>query len=225
MLKHVALFHKDEHPNDVNFCMQIISQHRTAFERQITEAVLIRKNAGKWLMNSKKEYNRCYIPEILVKKCENDVTKSPFLEAEESALETIRKMQSFWRKRSRKGDHITPEEISPKNGPKRRKIEAKITPIDAEEEKITIKNGINGSNGEIGGAIIEAPRIDSNGLKVTKKFNMKNGLQRLPILLAQVKAGNNSQKLLNEVREIAYNLLRENGITKKVYNVIMKSIS
>ena len=50
-------------------------------------------------------------------------------------------------------------------------------------------------------------------------------LQRLPILLAQVKAGNNSQKLLNEVREIAYNLLRENGITKKVYNVIMKSIS
>ena len=40
-------------------------------------------------------------------------------------------------------------------------------------------------------------------------------LQRLPIALAQVKAGNNSEKLLSEIREIAYSLYRSKEITKK----------
>ena len=31
-------------------------------------------------------------------------------------------------------------------------------------------------------------------------------IQRLPIALAQVKAGNNSERLLNEIRKIAYSL-------------------
>ena len=38
-------------------------------------------------------------------------------------------------------------------------------------------------------------------------------LQRLPIALAQVKAGNNSQSLLNEVRQIVYSLYQSNEIT------------
>ena len=44
-------------------------------------------------------------------------------------------------------------------------------------------------------------------------------LQRLPILLAQVKAGNNSEDLLNEIRQIVYYLYRTKNITKKIYNV------
>ena len=39
-------------------------------------------------------------------------------------------------------------------------------------------------------------------------------LQRLPIALAQVKAGNNS----NEIRQIVYSLYQSKQITKKVYN-------
>ena len=49
-------------------------------------------------------------------------------------------------------------------------------------------------------------------------------LQRLPIALAQVKAGNTSETLLNEIRQIRYSLYRENEVTKKVYNNIMNSI-
>ena len=49
-------------------------------------------------------------------------------------------------------------------------------------------------------------------------------LQRLSIALAQVKAGNNSESLLNEIRQIIYSLYQSNQITKKVYNNIIKLV-
>ena len=49
-------------------------------------------------------------------------------------------------------------------------------------------------------------------------------LQRLPIALAQVKADNNSESLLNEIRHIVYYLYQTKQITKKVYNNRIKSI-
>ena len=52
----------------------------------------------------------------------------------------------------------------------------------------------------------------------------KQMLQRLPIALTQVKAGNNSENLLNEIRKIVYSLYQSKEITKKVYNNIIKSI-
>ena len=48
--------------------------------------------------------------------------------------------------------------------------------------------------------------------------------KRLPIALAQIKAGNNSESLLNEIRQIVYSLYRPKEITKKLYNSIIKSI-
>ena len=60
------------------------------------------------------------------------------------------------------------------------------------------------------------------GLKI---FSPKQMLQRLPIALAQVKAGNNSESLLNEIRQILYSLCQSKQITKKVYNNIIKSIN
>ena len=59
------------------------------------------------------------------------------------------------------------------------------------------------------------------GLKI---LTPKQMLQRLPIALAQVKAGNNSESLLNEIRQIVYSLYQSKQITKKVYNNIIKSI-
>ena len=50
-------------------------------------------------------------------------------------------------------------------------------------------------------------------------------LHRLLIALAQVKIGNNSESLLNEIRQIAYSLYQSKQITKKVYNNIIKSIN
>ena len=57
-----------------------------------------------------------------------------------------------------------------------------------------------------------------------KILTSKQMLQRLPPALAQVKAGNNSENLLNEIRQIVYSLYQSKEITKKVYNNIIKSI-
>ena len=55
-------------------------------------------------------------------------------------------------------------------------------------------------------------------------FRRKQVLKRLPWALAQVKAGNTFEELLNETRQVIYSLYWEKGITKKVYNNIINSI-
>ena len=60
------------------------------------------------------------------------------------------------------------------------------------------------------------------GLKI---LTPKQMLQRLPIAVAQVKTCNNSESLLNEIRQIIYSLYQSKQITKKVYNNIIKSIN
>ena len=55
------------------------------------------------------------------------------------------------------------------------------------------------------------------GLKIVTNKQMLN---RLPILLAQIQAGNNS----NELRQILYSLYRSKVLTKTVYNNLIKSI-
>ena len=62
---------------------------------------------------------------------------------------------------------------------------------------------------------------EGEGLKILTPNQM---LKRLPIALAQVKAGNNSESVLNEIRQIVYSLYRSKEITKKVYNNIINSI-
>ena len=47
---------------------------------------------------------------------------------------------------------------------------------------------------------------------------------RLPVLLAQIKAGNKSCKLKTEIRQIMYLLYQHNKITKKLCNNLMESI-
>ena len=57
-----------------------------------------------------------------------------------------------------------------------------------------------------------------------KILTPKKLLTRLPILLVQIKAGNNSYKLKNEIRQILYLLYQHNKITKKVDNNLIKSL-
>ena len=66
-----------------------------------------------------------------------------------------------------------------------------------------------------------AAEQEGTGLKI---LTPKQMLQRLPIALAQVKAGNNSESLLNEIRQIVYSPYQSKQITKKVYNNIIESI-
>ena len=50
-------------------------------------------------------------------------------------------------------------------------------------------------------------------------------ITRLSILLAQKQAGNNNQKLNNEIRHIIYSLYRSKNLSKTVYNHLINSIS
>ena len=57
-----------------------------------------------------------------------------------------------------------------------------------------------------------------------KLLTNKQMLKRLPILLAQIQAGNNSDQLKNEARQILYSLYRSKLLTKSVYNNLIKAI-
>ena len=69
-------------------------------------------------------------------------------------------------------------------------------------------------------------KAKKNETKVTglKILTPKQMLQRFSIALAQVKAGNNSENLLNEIRQIIYSLNQSKEITKKIYNNLIKSL-
>lgn len=49
-------------------------------------------------------------------------------------------------------------------------------------------------------------------------------INRFPITLAQVHAGNNSQKLKNEIKKLLYSLYHSKKIAKSIYNNLIKTI-
>ena len=77
---------------------------------------------------------------------------------------------------------------------------------------------------DYGSMILEAKRLAKQEGKGIKILTPKQMFQRLSMALAQIKAGNNSESLLNEIRQIVYSLYQSKEITKKVYNNIIKSI-
>ena len=77
---------------------------------------------------------------------------------------------------------------------------------------------------DYGSMILETKRLAKLKGTALKMLTPNRMLKILPIALAQIKAGNNSESLLNEIRQIAYSLYLSKEITKKVYNNIIKSI-
>ena len=59
------------------------------------------------------------------------------------------------------------------------------------------------------------------GLKILTPNQM---LSRVPITLAQLKAGNNSEKLKNEIRQLLYSLYRSKKLTKQLYTSLVDYI-
>ena len=55
---------------------------------------------------------------------------------------------------------------------------------------------------------------EGRGLKILTPQQM---LSRIPISLAQLKAGNNSEKLKNEIRQLLYSLYRSKKLSKTIY--------
>ena len=67
----------------------------------------------------------------------------------------------------------------------------------------------------------ESAEHEGQGLKILIPQQM---LSRLPISLAQLKAGNNSQKLKNEIRKLLYSLYRSKKLSKTVYKHLINAI-
>ena len=67
----------------------------------------------------------------------------------------------------------------------------------------------------------KAEKKEGTGLKI---LTPKQMIQKLAIALAQVKAGINSESLLNEIKQIVYSLYQSKQITKKICNHMIKSI-
>ena len=97
---------------------------------------------------------------------------------------------------------------------------------------LNIENHFNARNSAVkyiedySSMILEAKRLakeeqEGKGLKILTPNQM---FKRLPIALAQVKAGNNSETLLKEIIQIVYSLYRSKEITKKVCNSIINPI-
>ena len=62
---------------------------------------------------------------------------------------------------------------------------------------------------------------EGSGLKILTPNQM---LSRLQITLAQLKAGNNSQKIINEIRQLLYSLYRSKKLAKTIYNHLINAI-
>ena len=63
--------------------------------------------------------------------------------------------------------------------------------------------------------------LSGKGLKILTPDQM---LSRLPITLAQLKAGNNPEKLKNEIRQLLYSLYRSKKLTKQLYESLIDTI-
>ena len=76
---------------------------------------------------------------------------------------------------------------------------------------------------EIGEIILEFLQLNQAG-KGSKILTPSQMLSRLPISLAQLKAGNNSEKLKNEIRQLLYSLYRSKKLTKNIYKSLVDII-
>ena len=114
-------------------------------------------------------------------------------------------------------EHIV--EFDNKTRPKRKKkIRVKINTSDSisalyEGRELTLNAFKNG--------IFPIKATKGERLKI---LTPKQMLRRLPIALLQVKTGNTSENLLNEIRQNIYSLYGAKEVTKKEYNNIMNSI-
>ena len=68
---------------------------------------------------------------------------------------------------------------------------------------------------------LNSEKKQGSGLKILTPNQM---LSRLPITLAQLKAGNNSEKLKNEIRQLLYSLYRSKKLTKQLYKSLVDII-
>ena len=122
------------------------------------------------------------------------------------------------------GEDIEPEEKYEESIPERVKTRRQRT-FSPQDSSINLDDFTYGENydelDEEDRELLRNMNKEGKGLKILTNKQMLN---RLPILLAQIQAGNNSNKVKNEIRRILYSLYRSKVLTKTVYNNLIKSI-
>ena len=127
--------------------------------------------------------------------------KASIVEAEEDQSNLLKNMVEFDNKSRPKNKEVKDEK-------------------DTYESAYALYKGRELTHDVFKNGIFPIKATQGKGLKI---LSHKQMLQRLPIALAEVKAGNTSKNLLNEIRQIMYSLYQAKEITEKVYNNIMIS--
>ena len=108
---HMVRHQKMEHPGEPPaFVFKVVSSHRTALNRQIKEAVRIRRRGrAASILNSKSEFNRCQIPRLVV-EVEDEKSRLKRLEDERLEEEELRgvldREHSTWREKKARELHL-----------------------------------------------------------------------------------------------------------------------
>ena len=105
-------------------------------------------------------------------------------------------------------------------------INSGLKDLKEEINKMSKEERINKKSGKIVNIVKKVLKFnkqnqEGQGLKILTPSQM---FSRLPITLAQLKAGNNSEKLKNEIRQLLYSLYCSKNMTKQVYNNLIKYI-
>ena len=105
-------------------------------------------------------------------------------------------------------------------------INSGLKDLKEEINKMSKEERINKKSGKIVNIVKKVFKFnkqnqEGQGLKILTPSQM---FSRLPITLAQLKAGNNSEKLKNEIRQLLYSLYCSKNMTKQVYNNLIKYI-
>ena len=100
-------------------------------------------------------------------------------------------------------------------------LKDKVKEMSKEEVKIEKPNEILEIISEIIDFNKDLQKQRGSGLKILTPNQM---LSRLPIALAQLKAGNNSEKPTNKIRQILYSLHRSKKLAKQIYKGLIDII-
>ena len=104
LLRHCVEEHPNIAPENVDFRMKVLSVHRSAFERQIREAVVLDYVASPLIMNSKLEYTRCGIPKMELRLGNKEIEERKGVAKEKDTIEKIKMLYKGENKRTKKDD-------------------------------------------------------------------------------------------------------------------------
>ena len=189
------------------------------FITKINNGKINESNAASEFKKSKQKVNNDKLKHVLLKHLE----KSLFGEDIES-IESEEKYEESIAERVKTRKQNTQKTFAPSSTPKKDYSEETADYLKYMEEQEKGQKRFSDdydSNGSSSGSGNLVSKAKGAGLKILTDKQM---LKRLPILLAQIQVGNNSNKLKNEARQILYSLYRSEVLTKTVYNNLIRDI-